>query len=131
MECVTFAVMGLGSQDIILGLNWLHEHNPKVDWQSGEVKMSHCLNHCHSCQNEVNAEQKISFMEVASIRMCQSGPLPSLDIDMDIPDLVDNSNNEDDELYVREDALKDGDQVFAATIPCKAEFIQATSNVSQ
>ena len=50
---------------------------------------------------------------------------------MDIPDLVDDSDNEDDKLYVREDAFKDGNQVFAVTIPCKAEFVWATSNVSQ
>ena len=69
-ECATFAVTGLGSQDIILGLNWLCEHNPEVDWQSGEVKMSRCLNHCHTCQNKVNTEQKISFMEAASVQTC-------------------------------------------------------------
>jgi hypothetical protein len=60
--------------------------------------------------------------------------MPSVDIDMeDIPDLTPVSNDEedDDEPYVGEDALEDGDRVFIATIPCKAEFIQATSNVSQ
>ena len=50
---------------------------------------------------------------------------------MDIPDLVDDSDNEDDKPYVREDALKDGEWVFTVMIPCKAEFIWATSNVSQ
>ena len=50
---------------------------------------------------------------------------------MDIPDLVDDSDNEDDEPYVGEDALKDGDCVFTATVPCKAEFVWATSNVLQ
>jgi hypothetical protein len=30
--------MGLGKQDIILGLTWLCEHNPEVNWQSNEVK---------------------------------------------------------------------------------------------
>ena len=50
---------------------------------------------------------------------------------MDIPDLVDNSDNKDDKLYVGEDALEDEDCVFAATIPCKVEFVWATSNVSQ
>ena len=123
--------LSLGSQDMILGLNWLCKHNPKVNWQSGEVKMSHYPNHCHTCQNKVNAEQKTSFMEAASIQTCQAGPLPSPDIDMDIPDLVDDSNNKDDELYVGEDTLKDGDHVFAATIPCKTEFVWATSNVLQ
>jgi hypothetical protein len=28
-KCATFAVTGLGKQDIILRLAWLHEHNPK------------------------------------------------------------------------------------------------------
>ena len=50
---------------------------------------------------------------------------------MDIPDLVDDSDDEDDKPYIREDALKDGDRVVAAMIPCKAEFVQATSNVLQ
>jgi DUF917 family protein len=60
--------------------------------------------------------------------------MPSVDIDMeDIPDLAPVSDDEenDDEPYVGEDALKDGDHVFVATIPCKAEFIRAMSNVSQ
>jgi hypothetical protein len=45
-EKATFMVTGLRKQDIILELTWLCKHNPKVDWQSGEVKMSHCPNHC-------------------------------------------------------------------------------------
>jgi hypothetical protein len=39
-KCVIFAVTGLGQQDIILRLTWLYEHNPEVDWQLNEVKMS-------------------------------------------------------------------------------------------
>ena len=55
-ECVTFAVTSIGTHDLILGLNWLRKHNPEVDWVMNEVKMSHCPNHCHTCQSEVNAE---------------------------------------------------------------------------
>ena len=40
MECTTFVVTNLGKQDIILGFTWLEEHNPKIDWQTREVKMS-------------------------------------------------------------------------------------------
>lgn len=130
-ERATFAVTGLGSQDIILGLNWLRKHNPEVNWQSGDMKMSRCPNHCCTCQNEVNAKRKIAVMEAASIRTCHAGPLPSPDVDMDIPDLVEDLDNLDEEPYVGEDALEEGDRVFVATIPCKAEFVQATSNVSQ
>jgi hypothetical protein len=51
----------------------------------------------------------------------------------DIPDLtpVFDDDEDDEEPYVGEDALEDGDHVFVATIPCKAEFIRAMLNVSQ
>jgi hypothetical protein len=55
-EWAIFVVTCLGKQNIILGLDWLHEHNPGVNWQMNKVKMSHCLNHCCTCQNEMNAE---------------------------------------------------------------------------
>jgi hypothetical protein len=55
-EHVIFAVTCLGKQNIILGLDWLREHNPEVDWQMNKVKMSRCLNHCRTCQNETNAK---------------------------------------------------------------------------
>jgi Retroviral aspartyl protease len=57
-EKTIFAVTGLGKQDVILGLTWLCQHNPEVDWKLGEVKMSRCPNHCRTCQNEANVEWK-------------------------------------------------------------------------
>ena len=50
---------------------------------------------------------------------------------MDIPDLVDDFEDEDEEPYVGKDALEDGDRIFVAMIPCEAEFVWATSNVLQ
>jgi hypothetical protein len=98
-ECAVFAVTCLGKQNIILGLDWLHEHN---------------------------AKQKTVFKEAEYICTCHAGPMPSTDVDMeDIPDLAPDSNdNEDgDKPYVGENALEDRDRVFVATIPCKVEFI--------
>jgi hypothetical protein len=54
-------VTGISKQDVILGLTWLHEHNPEVDWQTNEVKMSQCLKYCWTCQNESNEEHKGAF----------------------------------------------------------------------
>ena len=130
-EHATFTVTGLGNQAIILGLTWLCKHNPEVNWQLGNVTMSRCPNHCHTCLNKVNAERRILFMEAASIQTCHVGPLPLPDIDVDVPDLVNDCDDDDDDLYIGEDTLKDGDCIFVATVPCKAEFIRATSNVSQ
>ena len=41
-ECAVFTVTNLGRQEMILGPTWLWEHNPEVDWETGEVNMSHC-----------------------------------------------------------------------------------------
>src|SRR6202790_1445579 len=86
LERATFAVTGIGKQDVILSLTWLREHNPEVNWQTNEVKMSQCLNHCRTCQNETNEERKCAFREIASVRTCRAGPMPTPDIEMeDIP----------------------------------------------
>jgi Retroviral aspartyl protease len=133
-EKMLFAVTGLGKQDVILGLTWLREHNPEVDWKSGEVKMSRCPNHCRTCQNEVNAERKERLAEEANIHSCRAGPMPKPDVEMeDIPDLGDVSDDEEEEEepYAGEDAMEEGDRLFTATIPCEAEFIRVLLNISQ
>jgi hypothetical protein len=63
-------------------------------------------------------------------------PSPNVEMD-DISDLatdLDNKKDEQDtgeEPYVGDNQLEAGDRLFATTIPCEAEFIQAMSNVSQ
>jgi len=36
----------LGKQSLILGYDWLKDHNPKIDWEKGEVKMT-CYSLCY------------------------------------------------------------------------------------
>ena len=36
------AVSRLGKQNLILGYNWLKDHNPKIDWEKGKVEMTRC-----------------------------------------------------------------------------------------
>jgi hypothetical protein len=109
-ECTIFAVTCLGKQNIILRLDWLCEHNPEVDWQMNKVKMSCCLHHCRTCQNKTNTEQKTAFKEARCIWTCRTGPLPSIDINMeDIPNLAPGVDNDEDdgEPYVGEDVLEE------------------------
>jgi len=40
------AVSSLGKQSLILGYNWLKDHNPKVDWKKEEVEMTCCPLRC-------------------------------------------------------------------------------------
>jgi len=41
-ERILLAVSGLGKQSLILGYNWLKDHNPKIDWEKEEVEMTRC-----------------------------------------------------------------------------------------
>ena len=36
------AISRLGKQSLILGYDWLKDHNPKIDWEKGEVEMTRC-----------------------------------------------------------------------------------------
>jgi len=45
-ERMLLAISRLGKQSLILGYNWLKDHNPKVDWEKGEVKMTCCPLQC-------------------------------------------------------------------------------------
>jgi len=41
-ERMLLAVSRLGKQSLILGYDWLKDHNPKIDWEKREVEMTHC-----------------------------------------------------------------------------------------
>jgi hypothetical protein len=131
-------VTSLGKQDVILGLTWLCKHNPEINWETAEVKMSRCPNHCHTCQHEVNEEQRVQFAAAEGVHACHASPMPYPDVEMDdVPDLVTDLDDEEDEQdteeepYTGDDQLKEGDRLFATMIPCEAEFIWATLNISQ
>jgi len=42
-ERMLLAISGLGKQSLILGYDWLKDYNPKIDWEKGEVEITHCL----------------------------------------------------------------------------------------
>jgi len=42
-ERMLLAVSRLGKQNLILSYDWLKDHNPKIDWEKGEVEMTRCL----------------------------------------------------------------------------------------
>jgi len=39
-------VCNLGKIEVILGMPWLQAHNPEINWEIGEVKMTRCLSLC-------------------------------------------------------------------------------------
>jgi len=42
VERARMDVCNLGKTELILGMPWLAAHNPEIDWERGEVKMTHC-----------------------------------------------------------------------------------------
>jgi len=41
-ERILLAISRLGKQSLILGYDWLKDHNPRIDWEKKKVKMIHC-----------------------------------------------------------------------------------------
>jgi len=58
------AVSRLGKQNLILGYNWLKDHNPKIDWEKGEVEMTRCSLQCErgcTLQKEQTRQKRIEL----------------------------------------------------------------------
>ena len=45
-EKVVFVVTDKGEEDVIVGLDCLHEHNPQIDWEHGSLCLSRCPEMC-------------------------------------------------------------------------------------
>ena len=124
-ERALFSVTGLGRQHMILGHTWLKEHNPEVDWQTGKVEMSRCSPRCCSgCRTEAREERKAAKKEAANINACRTGPFPTSQPAEEAPD--DEPQTSDIPFD-----LEEGDRVWATGLLPKAEYIQATSTISQ
>jgi len=46
IERVRMNVCELGKTEVILGMPWLAAHNPEINWETGEVRMTRCLPLC-------------------------------------------------------------------------------------
>jgi len=42
VERARMNIYNLGKTELILGMPWLAAHNPEIDWEKGEVKMTRC-----------------------------------------------------------------------------------------
>ena len=45
-ERMEINVIGGQKWNMILGMPWLACHNPEIDWRTGEIKMTRCLEKC-------------------------------------------------------------------------------------
>jgi hypothetical protein len=77
-ERTQLAVTRLGKQSLILGYNWLQNHNPEINWQTKNVKMSRCPLQCSTCRVKDKRNAKMWKSMTSQINACWSGAFPTL-----------------------------------------------------
>jgi hypothetical protein len=144
-EHTQLAIIHLGKQSLILGYNWLCNHNPEINWQTKDVKMSCCPLQCSTCRVEDKREATIWKLATSQINACQAGAFPTMveededespHVNMDktdkeaqdtCPAFDDNLDSEVNDFTIEED-----DCVFMAMVhPVDPHhFVCASSTVS-
>ena len=64
-ECVLMDVCNIGKADVILGMLWLSQHNPEINWETGEVKMMRCPKMCENEEKKENWRKKQETFNIA------------------------------------------------------------------
>jgi len=118
------AVSNLGKQNMILGYTWLKDHNPEVNWQTGEVQMNRCPPRCERYCVIRKKQASRKRMETRALNVCRSGPLP---------EHVEDSEEDETPIRTREAEYEQGDQLFMTRILLKptVEDLRAASTTSQ
>jgi predicted aspartyl protease len=144
-EHTQLAVTHLGKQSLILGYNWLHNHNPEINWQTKDVKMSRCPLQYSTCRVEDKHDAKMRKSTTSQINACRSGAFPTMvEEDEDESPHV-NTDETDEEAQdtgpafgddldseVDNFTIEEDDRVFMAMVyPVNPHhFVHASSTVS-
>jgi len=85
-ERMLLAISGLGKQSLILGYNWLKDHNPKINWEKGEVEMTRCPLRCEggrALQKEQTCQKRTDLPEKNRPARKELNSEPSDHVEMD------------------------------------------------
>jgi len=102
-ERMLLTVSSLGKQNMILGYTWLKDHNPEVNWQTGEVQMNQCPPRCEGFCMIRKEQASRKQMETRALNICQSGPLP---------EHVEDSEEDETPVRTGEIEYEQGDRLF-------------------
>jgi hypothetical protein len=127
-EHTQLAVTRPGKQSLILGYNWLQNHNPEINWQTKDVKMSRCPLQCSTCRVEDKHDVKRQKSMTSQINACRSGAFsmlaeedkdefPHMDMDETDEEVQDTGPALDDNLDSKVDnfTIEEHDRVFSET----------------
>jgi predicted aspartyl protease len=146
-EHTQLAVTHLGKQSMILGYNWLRNHNPEINWQTKDVNTSRCPLQCSTCRVEDKREVKIQKSTTPQINACRAGAFPMMveEVDEDeSPHMNMDETDEgvqdtclafDDDLDSEVDdfTIEEDDRVFMTMVHLvdHHHFVRASSTVSR
>ena len=66
VEQISFSIMQCPHHPVILGLNWLREHNPSIDWRQGTLDFNRCDHSIPSTTVEPVQEPAIDLCLISS-----------------------------------------------------------------
>ena len=61
-------ITDLGKHQMILGYTWLKHHNPDINWETGQVRMTHCPWTCRVLQGKSLFEQSMDMIKQNGLR---------------------------------------------------------------
>ena len=67
-EKVVAEITNLSRHQMILIYTWLKHHNPDIDWETGQVRMTHCPWTCRVLQGKSPLEQSIDALDQNGLR---------------------------------------------------------------
>ena len=67
VERMRIDVYDLGKTEVILGMPWLQAHNPEINWETREVKMTRCPPLCGRRPREVKRVKRVATLEEEKI----------------------------------------------------------------
>ena len=65
-------ITDLGGHQMIIGYTWLKHHNPDIDWETGQVRMTRCPWTCRVLQGKSPLEQSINALDQNGLRTIQA-----------------------------------------------------------
>jgi hypothetical protein len=131
---------------MILGYNWLRNHNPEINWQTNDVKMSQCPQKCSTCRVEDKHQAKIQKLATLQINAYRAGAFPMMVEEVDEDESPHINTDETDEgaqdtgpafddnldSEVNDFTIEEDDRVFMTMVhPVDPHhFVRALSTVS-
>jgi hypothetical protein len=119
-ERATFYVTALGGVPVILGHPWLKQHNPEINWKTGEVIMSRCPEGCRV--HQIKSSKKQHQTSRSKKKKSKETPKPAT---IEDEEESEPSPGKDSESFPW---LEEGDRVMRVVF--SSQELRATSTIS-